>query len=201
MPMENNLIQNQWTEDIALIKQRTATLQDIDTRIAFYGSSSIRLWDAMESDLFPLPTINMGFGGSTYQDCLHSFHYLFSDIRPARLVLYAGDNDIANGSEPTMVLQAVQLLVEQIQIKFPHVAISLISIKPSPARVLFLSQIQQTNQLLQSFFQHTETDYIDVFSAMLKQDQQPNGKLFEADGLHLNQLGYDLWASILKPRL
>jgi lysophospholipase L1-like esterase len=43
--------------------------------------------------------------------------------------------------------------------------------------------------------------FIDVSEAMFDQRGQPNGELFGEDGLHMNAAGYQLWTSIVRPRL
>ena len=43
--------------------------------------------------------------------------------------------------------------------------------------------------------------YVDIFSPMLGDDGKPRANLFVEDGLHLNQTGYKLWASIIRPHL
>ncbi|WP_134087952.1 GDSL-type esterase/lipase family protein [Olivibacter sp. XZL3] len=199
--MENKQETAQWEEEIAVIKQRINVLPDPQKHIAFYGSSSFRLWTTMEADLYPLETINMGFGGSTYKDCIRYFDDLFSTLSPMRLVLYGGDNDIANGEDPETIRCDVRHLTQQIRSRFPNKALSVISIKPSPARTLFLDRIQQANQMIKQHLQDIGGGYIDVYSAMLDANRCPNKKLFTEDELHLNEAGYQVWASLLKEHL
>lgn len=199
--MENKQVTTQWEEEIAVIKRRIDVLANPQKHIAFYGSSSFRLWETMEADLYPLETINMGFGGSTYKDCIRYFDDLFAQLSPMRLVLYGGDNDIANGENPETILQDVQHLTQQIRSRFPNKAISVISIKPSPARTLFLDRIQQANQMLKQYLHDFDGGYVDVYSAMLDVNGCPDKKLFTEDELHLNAAGYRVWANLLKEHL
>jgi lysophospholipase L1-like esterase len=62
--------------------------------------------------------------------------------------------------------------------------------------------MERANQLIEA---ETTTNaalhFVDVSEAMLDQQGQPIPELFTADGLHMNAAGYQLWTSIIQPRL
>jgi len=62
--------------------------------------------------------------------------------------------------------------------------------------------MQQLNEALQAL---CATDarlvYIDVASPMLGEDNRPRPDIYVADGLHLNELGYQLWRDAVRPVL
>jgi hypothetical protein len=66
----------------------------------FYGSSSIRLWKTLSRDFIGYPVVNCGFGGSRLSDCVRYVSRLVLRLKPAAVVLYAGDNDLAQGALP-----------------------------------------------------------------------------------------------------
>jgi hypothetical protein len=66
----------------------------------FYGSSSIRLWKTLSRDFIGYPVVNCGFGGSRLSDCVRYVSRLVLRMKPAAVVLYAGDNDLAQGALP-----------------------------------------------------------------------------------------------------
>src|SRR6478672_5405294 len=73
--------------------------------VLFVGSSSIRLWDGLESDFSALPVvINRGFGGSRLSDCVHYLDRLVVRYRPRLVLVYAVDNDLAEGRSAADVL-------------------------------------------------------------------------------------------------
>src|SRR5580693_8961009 len=72
--------------------------------VLFYGSSSIRFWPDLRRDFPGRPVLNRGFGGASLADCVHFFDRLIVPYAPRVLVLYAGDNDLANGHKPQDVL-------------------------------------------------------------------------------------------------
>ena len=68
--------------------------------IIFYGSSSIRRWKTLSQDFIGYPVVNCGFGGSRLIDCVRYVSRLVLRLKPAAVVLYAGDNDLAQGALP-----------------------------------------------------------------------------------------------------
>jgi lysophospholipase L1-like esterase len=84
----------------------------------------------------------------------------------------------------------------------PQTRIGYLAIKPCPARERFLDKIKTANHLIQTYTeQNDKLLFIDVFSPMLNPDGGLRPELFVQDGLHLNEKGYALWASIIKPVL
>ena len=69
--------------------------------IVFAGSSSFRFWDTLVSDMKPLDVINRGFGGSEFSDLDQYANRIVIAYRPRAVVVYEGDNDLAEGSTKT----------------------------------------------------------------------------------------------------
>jgi lysophospholipase L1-like esterase len=166
--------------------------------ILFVGSSSIRLWNDLEKQFGPSIVIKRGLGGSKMSDCTRYLDRLVFPYKPRLVVVYAGDNDLAEGISPQGVLLSFQNFVERIQRELPTTRIAYISIKPSPARVRLIPKIRETNQLILKYTSENQNlDFIEVFTAMLDADGRPRAELFRADALHLNHAGYTLWKTII----
>ena len=73
----------------------------------FYGSSSIRLWDNIAQCFPGIPVVNRGFGGSTLAECIEFLPRVILPLRPATLILYAGDNDLDQGASPGACAQSL----------------------------------------------------------------------------------------------
>ena len=170
--------------------------------IVFVGSSSILLWDTLSGDMVPMPVLNRGFGGSVIAHATHFADRIVLPYEPSAIVLYAGDNDIAFGLSADCTLRDFEAFVEHIHAAAPGTPIYFISIKPSPSRMQFWSDMERANQLIEA---ETTTNaalhFVDVSEAMLDQQGQPMPELFTGDGLHMNAAGYQLWTSIIQPRL
>ena len=168
--------------------------------VAFYGSSSIRLWTDLVADLKDPRAFNLGFGGSTMAACAHFFDRLVPALHPVSLVLYAGDNDLGDGRSPEDVLASFRSLVGKLQRSLPRIPLGFMSIKISPARFVLRDRIQRTNALIRAELERrSDYFYIDIVAAMLDSDGRPRPELFLEDGLHLSRAGYQVWTRVLEP--
>lgn len=170
--------------------------------ILFVGSSSFTRWYHLQES-FPTHTvINRGFGGSQLFDILYFFEQVVMPYRPCQIFLYEGDNDIASGMSPEEYLEDVITFVRLVEVKLPGTKISILSTKPSPARVQWQANYWKANQLVRNF---TETkphvQYIDVAQILYDQKGTLRPELFVEDRIHLNRKGYDIWESIITPYL
>jgi lysophospholipase L1-like esterase len=170
--------------------------------VLFVGSSSIRLWNDMESAFQSTAIIKRGFGGSLMRDCTRYVEQLVLPYRPRLVVVYAGDNDLAEGRTPADVLASYTEFVERVREALPDTRIAYLSIKPSPLRAALMPLAQRTNQLIATYSaQAANLDFIDVYSKMLDAEGRPRRELFLADALHLNPQGYAIWRSVIAQHL
>ena len=177
-------------------------MEDQRDLIIFYGSSSVRLWVGMKKDLAPFNVLNLGFGGSTYAWCIHYFNEIFEGARPNKIVLYAGENDLAQGKSPQEVVNDCNNLVQLILKKYPKVQLAFVSLKPSLEREEMIPQIIETNLLLSKYvISELNAQFINVFGQMITMDNRPKPELYLSDGLHLNKKGYAIWSEVIKKSL
>lgn len=170
--------------------------------VLFVGSSSIRLWGDVETAFESTPVIKRGFGGSRMLDCTRYVAQLVLPYRPRLVVVYAGDNDLAEGRTPEEVLASYVEFVERVRQALPDTRIAYLSIKPSPLRAALMPAALRTNQLIAEYSARDATlDYIDVYSKMLDAEGQPRGELYLPDALHLNPQGYAIWRSVIAGHL
>ena len=161
--------------------------------VLFVGSSSIRLWDRLEEQFETVPVVKRGFGGSRLSDCVKYLDRLVIKYRPRLVMVYAGDNDLAEGGTPQDILSRFKAFTEGVHRRLPKARIAFISIKPSPARRGLIDQARAANELVRSYAEaHPQVDYVDVFTPMLAADGSPRAELFRKDSLHLNDAGYAL---------
>lgn len=170
--------------------------------VLFIGSSSIRLWDGLERAFQGVPALKRGFGGARMSDVAAYVDRLVLPYRPRLVIVYAGDNDLAEGRTPREVLGSFREFVGRVHAELPETRIAYVSIKPSPQRAALMPQAVQANALIASHAAATpRVEFIDVYSLMLDGDGRPRPDLYGSDALHLNDAGYALWRSVIAPYL
>lgn len=193
---------DRWEETIRQFEQSDREKFPEPGVIVFIGSSSIRAWETLQEDFAPLKVINRGFGGSEIKDADKYASRIAIPYKPSRVVLYAGDNDIAGGNTAETVLADFKDFAGVVHGALPEVPVYFISIKPSLARWNLWPEMKKANRLVEKYCGETRgAEYIDIASAMLGEDGSPRKDIFIEDGLHLNAAGYKIWTAIIKPRL
>jgi lysophospholipase L1-like esterase len=195
--------QARWQSSLAAFAASDRERLPASGGVLFVGSSTIRLWTSLAQDFRQLPVvINRGFCGSTMADCDYFARQLVTRYKPKEVLVYAGDNDLAEGRTAQQVLQSFTHFVQVVRSELPEVRIAYISIKPSPLRAALIPRIREANSLLSAYVRTLENaEYIDVFSAMLGPDGLPRAELFRGDQLHMNDAGYALWQKLIGSRL
>lgn len=165
----------------------------------FVGSSSIRLWNT--SLAFPnLRSINRGFGGSQISDIIYYYEHIVNKYKPARIVFYAGDNDIAGGKSADRVFRDYVKFIRKVEQDLPETQVFFLSIKPSISRWHLWPEMSSANAKIKNLIAtKPKLFYVDIASIMLNKRSEPDPALFTDDGLHLNDRGYQLWKKVLSP--
>ena len=94
-----------WQAEFAAFSQQDQLHPPQKGGVVFVGSSSIRLWDGLETqfDRFPV-VLKRGFGGSTMTECAENVQRLVLAYEPRLVVMYAGENDLVAGMTPDEVV-------------------------------------------------------------------------------------------------
>jgi lysophospholipase L1-like esterase len=189
-------------KEIADFDRRDGTNLPPKRPIVFVGSSSIRLWPDLPGSFPNLPVLNRGFGGSQLSDVLFHLDRTVLRYRPSRVVLYAGDNDLAEGKSPETIAADFETFVSTVRDKAGSIPIDFLAIKPSPKRLALLQEQKRANRLVSEVARrHPDVSVIDVFSPLLDPHGEPDEKLFVADRLHLSPAGYALWNQVVGDHL
>lgn len=193
---------DEWEAAISAFEARDRENMPEPGVIVFVGSSSIRGWESLAGDFAPLEVVNRGFGGSQIEDAVRYADRIVIPYKPSRVVLYSGDNDIWAGKTPGTVAADFRKFVAKVRTALPAVPVYFIAIKPSISRWSAWPKMKKANELVKEFAAETPgVEYIDIAAPMLGADSKPRPELFADDGLHLNEAGYELWTSVVKPYL
>jgi lysophospholipase L1-like esterase len=190
-----------WEKAIAAFEQQDRQSPPPSGANLFVGSSSARLWKLDEA--FPgVPCLNRGFGGSQLADVMTYVDRIVIPYRPRVIVLYAGDNDVAQGRTPEQVRDSYRTFVARVQASLPETKIVWVSIKPSPKRWSLREVAQAANALVRKEIAAGKNQVeVDVWQPMLGDDGQPRTELYVQDQLHLSPAGYAIWNEKVRGQL
>ena len=171
--------------------------------IVCVGSSSMRGWHAtIEDDLAPLTIIRRGFGGSNMNGLLHYADRIVLPYRPRAIVVYEGDNDVAQEIVPRKIADTFHAFVTMVHKELPMCRIYFLSIKPSIRRWNLWTKMEEANSLIATECASDERlAYVDVAAGMLDDEGKPRKDIFKKDNLHMTSAGYVIWKNILAPVL
>lgn len=196
--------QQQFKPAIEEFKKQDKENPPLENSILFIGSSSFTLWKDMQKSFPGYKILNRGFGGSTLSDLIHYADDVIFAYKPAEIVIYCGENDLAASDEVTgqIVADRFIYLYNLIRAKMPEVPILYVSMKPSPSRVKYLPKMKEGNRLIREFLKKDQSlsAYLNVYDPMMKKGK-PDESLFLEDMLHMNEKGYAIWKKIITPYL
>jgi len=169
--------------------------------ILFIGSSSIRLWTDLEQRFAGKHIIRRGVGGCELWQLVDYYTpYILFPYHPHKIFIYAGENDIAAGKSAQFVFDEFRKLFGMIKKDLPDATIYYMSIKPSPSRLKYITEMNLANQLIKDYLiGKPKSTYINLSDVILQKNSSlPDSSLFKPDYLHLNSKGYDKWQSVLE---
>jgi lysophospholipase L1-like esterase len=171
----------------------------------FVGSSTIAHWTSLERDMAPFPALNRGINGARLGQVTHYVDRLVLRYAPGAVVVYAGENDLAGvagsrRSTPEQVMVAFRALCDAIHRAQPRVPICFVSIKPARRRSAHAAAFRAANDLVRAACaSDPRLRFVDVTPALLDASERPQNDVFEGDGIHLNERGYEVLTAAVKP--
>ncbi len=171
--------------------------------ILFTGSSSIRMWKSLSTDMSPMPVINRGFGGSTIPEVTYYADRILLPHQPKIIVFYCGENDLSNDEAKSgLPLKSFKQFYRYMEQNLPETKVFFIAIKPSISRWHYWPKMAEANEKLKKFMNSKDNYYfVDTASGMLDENGTVLQDIFIKDNLHMNAKGYAIWTNILKPIL
>lgn len=117
---------------------------------------------------------------------------LILDLKPSRLVLLIGTNDLMFGMAPESLAEAIRELLDIIQAELPTCDIYLQSLYPRQDSIQWgpalTDEVEVANLYLRNL---TGITYIDLHSQLTTPDQTLNPD-YTRDGVHLTMAGYQV---------
>lgn len=184
---------------IATFLDENATLPDGGT--VFLGDSITDLYDL--DRYFPdKGYINRGIGGDTTEGVLDRFDETVLPLRPSRIVLLIGVNDLNYGRSVEDTLESYARLVDHIRETLPDIVLYLISIYPVNGTsyaplLLHKDKIVRLNEEIETLASERNATFVDIHPLLLREGSDLLDALVSDDGLHLNDAGYVIVTAVL----
>jgi lysophospholipase L1-like esterase len=178
-----------------------------ERRVVFYGNSITDSWAQFLPAHFPgKPYIGRGISGQTTPQMLVRFRQDVIALDPAAVVILAGTNDIAGNTGPAtldMIEDNLRSMVELAQAN--GILVVLCSVLPAvdyPWRpgVEPAAKIVALNTWIKAYAAERGAVFVDYWSAMADARQGLRSDL-TTDGVHPNEAGYRLMASLVEPAI
>ena len=186
---------DRWEKEIAAFEQADRTNPPPKGGWVFIGSSTVRLWKSLPTDLPGQAVLNRGFGGSEIVDSTHFADRVIFPYEPVRVFLRAGGNDINAGKSAEQVFADFQDFVAKVHQALPKTEIIFISLSPSISRWSQAGKEKALNTMVAEYTKKVSgVRYLETYDIPLGTDGQPRPELFLADKLHFNTEGYKLLA-------
>lgn len=193
---------NKFENEIRAFEQADQQKPPQPGSILFTGSSSIRMWKALDEDLPKWRVLNRGFGGSQIDEVNFYFDRIIPQHKPSTIVMYCGGNDINTGKSAERVFEDYKKFVGKVRAALPETHVAYISIAPNPARWNQMDRVREANRLIKDFAQREKNlSFIDVYPHMLGPDGMPKPDIFVDDKLHMNANGYAIWKEVVAAHL
>ena len=200
-----------WEKEIVKLETLNLTEPKLANPVLFCGSSSIRLWKTLASDMSPWPSIGRGFGGAKSTDLIYyaprivAPHLGEANPNRCRAVVIFIANDIAGKDTdvpPAQVADRFCCLHLWIRQQDPTIPVFWIEVTPTRKRWVVWPKITDATRRIGQIIDTDEnTHLIATAGAFLGLDGRPRPELFVEDQLHLSAAGYQLWSALIKTQL
>ena len=178
-------------------------------QIVFYGPSYFTRWSArfgmkpMREVLLGASgekcVVNRGFGSSCAEHQLYYYPRMIRPLNPKVLIYTSQANGPSFGYSDEESWELAQRVIAYAQMDFPGIHIYLAGMQPS--RDITPEQIEQKKAfdvVIRRFAEQTPNC---VFLDVMHQEQFYRKDIYVEDGIHFNQIGYDLYAAFYREAL
>jgi len=193
-----------WTGEVTALEAKDKTETHPADSILFVGSSSIRLWEDISTDMVPYHAIQRGYGGAKWSDVAVFIDRLIAP-HECRAIVYFVGNDIVGSDEdrtPAEVADLFGYVLGRVRKHHGDVPVFYVGITPCNSRFAAWPTAKAGNEAVRQLCERSpHTHFIGTESIFLDAAGKPRGEFFVQDQLHLNRDGYLRWSSAIKSQL
>jgi len=164
----------------------------------FIGDSLVEYFDWQKR--FPGSRIyNLGIAGETAEGLLARLPSVLSRAEsPAMVMVMTGANNLV--MEDYSFLFTYEKIISRLQ--EPNNETLIVVAGLLPMDLYFLGDaVKRVNRRLQDLARRSKAAFLDLFPLYVDRNDRNISSLFEADGVHLNRAGYEVWARALETEI
>jgi hypothetical protein len=194
---------NVFEKDILILEELDFQNKADKNNLLFVGSSSVRLWNNIENDMYPYKSVKRGYGGAHYYDLIHFIERLVINHSPKAILIFVA-NDItgSNDISPEEVKKLFKYCYKVIRKIHKKIPVFVIETTPTTSRWNVWNKTSEANDLINSYCDSNSNLYfINTRSKFVGKNGLPIKSLFISDELHLSKSGYKIWSDIIKEKL
>ncbi len=161
----------------------------------FIGDSLIEFFNWQKR--FPAEHVyNFGSAGETAEGLLSRLPGIIARIEsPDLVMIMTGTNNIA--MEDYGFLVTYEKIIDLLRKNYARAIIVITSLLPM--ELFFLGDaVPRVNKRLNDIARDKNTVYLDLYPLFLGEDSKAITSYYEADGVHLSEAGYEVWARALQ---
>ena len=127
------------------------------------------------------------------------YESLWDSSKETIVFIYEGDNDIASKKKTKDIIDTTREIIQKIRERNNTTQVVIIAAKPSIARWNLKRKYIRLNRAFEKLCEEDSAlKFANVWDVMMD-GKQVKQDIFIGDGLHMNNKGYDLWFSVIKP--
>ncbi|MFR9166107.1 MAG: GDSL-type esterase/lipase family protein [Dysgonomonas sp.] len=172
-------------------------------QIVFLGNSLTQ--GGKWNDYFPDKNVaNRGISGDNTDGMLSRLDEII-ESEPEKLFFLGGINDVSQNADNKAILHNIKTVIERVKAGSPNTIIFVQS--PLPVNNSFgryhrlinkEGQIEKLVKEIAKLCRKEDVRFIDLYPSFLIEKRLLNPD-FTTDGLHLNEKGYTVWVSVIRP--
>lgn len=206
--LNNPLLAQDWPQLMYYQKANKALLTSGNSiEAVFFGNSITEGWPQFSPTFFSLHNFEgRGIGGQTTPQLLLRFRQDVLSLRPKKVILLAGINDIAQNTGPMSLNAIMDNIIAMTELaEVNGVQMILCSVLPANSfpwrpEIIPTQKVIDLNQKIKTYAHKKDLVYVDYYSSMVN-DQKGLKDGLGYDTVHPNKAGYELMEKILLTHL
>jgi lysophospholipase L1-like esterase len=169
----------------------------------FMGDSITEFWKINDPDFFTSNDfIDRGISGQTTPQMLLRFRQDVIDLKPLKVVILAGINDIAENTGPISIEQIMGNIISMVELAQANkIKVIVCSVLPANKfnwnpKLQPADKVIQLNQLIATHAAKHKITFVDYYTALVDENKGLQKK-FGDDGVHPNLEGYKVMEELL----